>query len=339
MWVEKHNRWIEKNSVRVFVLVSASLCFTGPAAAQCAGKTGFALQACNVAAVTGGNTSNAGIPPASLAGGKGEPMLSSGLADSITGADTLPGSVDPDLKLFSSLLKLERVDDGAFILKTGMYEAYLQGFSLDANDGGGNRTLGGWVPAPIHGKRGEVVASILKNAELHPDISQGDIQNLLWAVVAGTDLEKMPQNLQQAAVRLLPADLAKSLQGPVEAEKAKQSILGAINNRIKKSPLASGAAGAAGGVATVLNPGPARSSLPPMPAGLGYERGKWVLMPGGFYLRYLPDGASKIRVELLVPEAVGNATTHPALFDPPEWVLVYAGSPPLRLGISLRVAK
>ncbi|MGB0049618.1 MAG: hypothetical protein WBP70_19375, partial [Terriglobales bacterium] len=185
MWVEKHNRWIEKNSVRIFVLASASLCFAPPASAQCQGKTGFALQACTVAAATGGNA-NAGIPAGALAGGKGEPMVSSGLADSITGADTLPGSVDPDLKLFSPLLQLERVDDGAFILKTGMYEAYLQGFSLDANDGGGNRTLAGWVPAPIRGKRGEVVASILKNAELHPEISQSEAQGLLWAVVSGT---------------------------------------------------------------------------------------------------------------------------------------------------------
>ncbi len=338
MWIEKHNRWIEKNSVRIFVLASASLCFAPPASAQCQGKTGFALQACTVAAATGGNA-NAGIPAGALSAGKGEPMLSSGLADSITGADTLPGSVDPDLKLFSPLLKLQRVDDGAFILKTGMYEAYLQCFSLDANDGGGNRTLAGWVPAPIRGKRGEVVASILKNAELHPDVSQADIQSLLWQVVAGTDLEKMPQNLQQAAVRLLSADLARSLQGPVQAEKAKQSIIGFINKRVSKSPVASGAAGAAEGVATVLNPGPVRSSLPPMPAGLGYERGKWVLMPGGFYLRYLPDGASKIRVEVLVPEAVGNATTHPALFDPPAWLLVYAGNPPLRLGVTLRAVK
>ena len=105
MWIEKHNRWIEKNSVRIFVLASASLCFAPPASAQCQGKTGFALQACTVAAATGGNA-NAGIPAGALSAGKGEPMLSSGLADSITGADTLPGSVDPDLKLFSPLLKL-----------------------------------------------------------------------------------------------------------------------------------------------------------------------------------------------------------------------------------------
>jgi len=68
MWVEKKcNRWFEKNSVRIFVLASASLCFVGPASAQsCAGKSGFAKAACEVAAKTGGSTSGAGIPPAVL---------------------------------------------------------------------------------------------------------------------------------------------------------------------------------------------------------------------------------------------------------------------------------
>ena len=118
-------------------------------------------------------------------------MVSSGLADSITGADTLPGSVDPDLKLFSPLLQLERVDDGAFILcKTGMYEAYLQGFSAGCKRRRRQSYARSWVPAPIRGKRGEVVASILKNAELHPEISQSEAQGLLWAVVSGTHFGK-----------------------------------------------------------------------------------------------------------------------------------------------------
>ena len=325
---------VNKYAVQVLLLV----CMARAAGAQCQGKSGFALAACQVAANTSGATSNAGIPAGVLAGGKGEPMLSTGLPDTIHAVDTLPGSIDPDLKLFSPLLKLDRTSDGSFILRTGMYEAYLEGYSLEANDGGSG-AVQGFYPAPCcAGKRGAVVASILKNAELHPEISQGDIQGLLWAVVSGTDLEKMPKNLQQAALKLLPSDLAKSLQGPVEAEKVKQSILGAINNRIKKSPVASGAAGATGGVSTVLNPGPAASASDSSLV-LPVERGRWVLMPGAFYLRYLPDRAAKIRVELLVPEAVGNDTKHPALFDPAAWLAVYSNSPALRLGVSCRTVK
>jgi hypothetical protein len=133
--MEKQNRWIEKNSVRIFVLVSASLCFTGPASAQCQGKSGFALQACQVASATGGSTNGAGLPPAVLQGSK-EPALTTGLADTIH-PDTLPGRLQPDAAMFTPLMKLDRSSDGSFMLKPGMYEIYAQGFSLDANDSGG----------------------------------------------------------------------------------------------------------------------------------------------------------------------------------------------------------
>jgi hypothetical protein len=340
MWVEKQNRWIEKNSVRIFVLVSAGLCFTGPAAAQCAGKTGFALQACQVASATGGSTNgNPAIPPAVLQGSK-EPALTTGLADAIH-PDTLPGTLQPDAAMFTPLMKLDRSSDGSFMLKPGMYEAYVQGFSLDANDSGGGR-VAGFYPAPCcRGRRAEVVKAVLKYSELHPDVSQNDIQQLLWAVVSGTDLEKMAPAAQQAAVRILPTDLAKSLQGPVETAKLKQIIMGAVNNRIGKSPSAKAGAGAATGVQTVFTPAPAQltqqnSGAPALPV----ERGVWAqILPGGFFVRYLPDGASKIRLQVIVPDALKFDSTAPLLFDPTQYLAVYTQSPALRLGVSLRAAK
>jgi hypothetical protein len=340
MWVEKHNRWIEKNSVRVFVLVSASLCFAPPASAQCAGKSGFALQACQVASATGGSTNGSpAIPPSVLQGSK-EPALTTGLADAIH-PDTLPGTLQPDAAMFTPLMKLDRSADGSFMLRPGMYEAYVQSFSLDASDSGGGR-VAAFYPAPCcKGRRAAVIGTTLKYSELHPDISQNDIQQLLWAVVAGTDLEKMSPAAQQAAVKILPNDLAKSLQGPVETAKVKQSIMGYINNRISKSPSAKAGAGAATSVQTVFTPAPAQvmqqnSGTPALPV----ERGVWAqILPGGFFVRYLPDGASKIRLQVIVPDALKFESTAPLLFDPTQYLAVYTQSPALRLGVSLRAAK
>jgi hypothetical protein len=292
-----------------------------------------------VAAKTGGSTSGAGIPPAVLQGSK-EAALTTGLADTIH-PDTLPGAVDPDSKLFNPLLKLDRTDDGSFILKAaGMYEAYLQSYSLDANDSGAGR-VAGFYPAPCcKGRRAAVVAAVLKFSELHPDVSQNDIQQLLWAIVAGTDLEKMPANIQQAAVKILPHDLAVSLQGQAQAQAAKKTLMDYVNGRIKKSPSASAGAGAADGVKTVLGSGSV--SAPPIAAGntpgLPVERGAWALMPGGFFLRYLTEGCSKIRLQIIVPEALGVSSTSPLLFDPTQFLAVYTQAPALRLGVTLRQA-
>jgi hypothetical protein len=325
---------VNKYAVQVLLLV----CMARAAGAQCQGKSGFALAACQVAAKTGGSTSGAGIPPAVLQGSK-EAALTTGLADTIH-PDTLPGAVDPDSKLFSPLLKLERVDDGSFIVKAaGMYEAFLQSYSLDANDSGAGR-VAGFYPAPCcKGRRAAVVAAVLKFSELHPDVSQNDIQQLLWAVVAGTDLEKMPAPIQQAAVKILPHDLAVSLQGQAQAQAAKKTLMDYVNGRIRKSPSASAGAGAAGGIATVLNPGAASASGVPASSSLPVERGAWALMPGGFFLRYLPDGCSKIRLQIIVPEALGVSSTAPLLFDPTQFLAVYTQAPALRLGVTLRPAK
>jgi len=325
---------VNKYAVQVLLLV----CMARAAGAQCQGKSGFALAACQVAANTGGSASGAGIPPAVLQGSK-EPALTTGLTEAIH-MDTLPGEVDPDSKLFSPLLKLDRTDDGSFIVSTaGMYQAYLQSYSLDANDTGGGR-VAGFYPAPCcKGRRAAVVAAVLKFSELHPDVSQNDIQQLLWAVVSGMDLEKMTPAMQQAAVKILPNGLAKSLQGQAQAEAAKKSIMGYINNRISKSPFVSAGAGAAGGIENVLNPGAAARSGVAGDSSLPVARGVWALMPGGFFLRYLPEGCSKIRLQIIVPEALGVSSTAPLLFDPTQFLAVYTQVPALRLGVTLRPAK
>jgi hypothetical protein len=160
-------------------------------------------------------------------------------------------------------------------------------------------------------------------------------------VVAGTDLEKMSPAAQQAAVKILPKDLAKSLQGPVETAKAKQSIMGYINNCISKSPSAKAGAGAEGGVQTVFTPAPAQparqgSGAPALPV----ERGVWAqILPGGFFVRYLPDGASKIRLQVIVPDALKFESTAPLLFDPTQYLAVYTQTPALRIGVTLRAVK
>src|SRR6476661_5638639 len=118
-------------SFRRKVLLSALLAaIGGPLAfAQCGDKKGFAKQLCEAKANAGGTAvSNAGGQV--MAQFKGAPLATS-LADAIH-LEVLPPSIEP--AAFEPLLKLERTDEGAFILKPGIYQAYVESYSLEPYD-------------------------------------------------------------------------------------------------------------------------------------------------------------------------------------------------------------
>jgi len=130
-------------------------------AAQCENKTGFAKRACEVASHIPQPASGANP---SAASSKIEP-LSTTLADAIC-LDALPANVEP--KAFRPLTGLDRTDDGSFILKTtGIFEAYVQSYSLDPGERSPTR-VAGFYPAPIKGRRANVIGDVLKQVELHP---------------------------------------------------------------------------------------------------------------------------------------------------------------------------
>jgi hypothetical protein len=261
------------------------------AAQQCQGKAGFALQACQVASGERISADNTFLSA----------PLSTGLADTIHSA-VLPSSAFSyeTADEIEPLSMLDRADDGSFILRLGMFEAYLQSYSLEPNDCAGR--VAGFLPALIKGQRAEIIAVLLKQAELHPDIAQDDIQQLLWEIAAGAELKKMTPAARQAAMKILPPELREQLRWPVRAQTAQQKA-------------------AAGGIDA------------------GSERGAWAEMPGGFYVRYLPAGCSKIKLQIIMPGPVVPQPGKEPRFDPTQFLAVYSQSPQMRLGITMRPAK
>lgn len=292
--------------------------------AQCETKTGFAKQACEVESGKIGPV-NSGPTSASLGRSRGKP-LSTNFSDTIH-LDTLPPTVEP--KAFRQLARLDRTDDGSFILKVGMFEAYLESYPLDSD--ASLSTIGGFYPAPIKGRRATVIAAVLKQAELHPEVVQGDIQALLGWIVGGADLEKMPPQVQQTAARVLPRDTLALLQGATAANNGAEAILGYINSRASNGAQpqqnTTGASGQGGG-----------DSSSPQSSYLPVARGTWAQMPGGFYVRYLPQRPGKTRLQVMVPDtAIAQADpSAPLVFDPTQYVAVCGQSQGLRLGITMR---
>jgi hypothetical protein len=322
-----------RSIVKVLSFTIGFVLFASSLFAQCDNKTGFAKLACQAQA----NSSPAGLPP-----GVGDPKtapISTGLADAIH-LDTLPSTVDP--QAFRPLMNLDRTDDGAFILKAGIYEAYVQSYALDAGDVNASKP-GGYYPAPIKGKKAKILTALLKYAELHTDVPQADIQQLVWVVVGNVDLEKMNPAVQQTAARVLPQEILKQMQGAAQAKAFQDALMNMLNQRIAKDKSVQ---------QNLDKMNNAMKQIQQQTAGLapGFKseadadapvaRGTWAQMPGGFFVRYLPDGYMKTRVQVIVPDkAIEQADPKtPLTFDPTQYLAILCQAPGERIGITLRPA-
>jgi transcriptional regulator with XRE-family HTH domain len=111
--------------------------------------------------------------------------------------------------------------------------------------------------------------------------------------------------------------------------KAAQEITGAINKE-KQIDQAVGVTTTLGALKNnAASVGIAADSAP---------RGSWAQMPGGFYVRYLPESYSKTKLQVIVPEAAMEHVDPkaPLTFDPTQYLAVHVGTPAQRLGITLR---
>jgi hypothetical protein len=323
-----------RSTFKFLSVISGSVLFASSLFAQCDNKTGFAKLACQAQA---NNSAPAGLPP-----GVGDPKtapISTGLSDAIH-LDTLPSTVDP--QAFRPLMNLDRTDDGAFILKAGIYEAYVQSYALDAGDVNASKP-GGYYPAPIKGKKAKILSALFKYAELHADVSQADIQQLVWAIAGGVDLEKMNPAVQQTAARVLPQDILKQMQGAAQAKAFQDALMNMLNQRLAQDKKAQQQMG---------QMSDAMKQIQQQTAGLTptfrseadtdapVARGTWAQLPGGFFVRYLPEGYMKTRVQVVVPDAATQQADPkaPLTFDPTQYLAILCQAPGERLGVTLRPA-
>ncbi len=306
---------------------------------DCSDKSGFARKACEAqAAKTAAAVVDVG--DTTLAAAQ-SPPLSTSLSDAIH-FDTLPPSVEP--LEFAPLLKLDRTEDGAFILQKGVFEAYLESYTLALYDAGERRGAA-FFPAPIEGSRTSVIAAILKYAELHPDVPQPAIQLLVSYTVGGFDLEKMPAAVRQTAERLLPKDMLLKLKTGAKAKMLNDTLLGMLGRKLGSNAKTAKEVNGAIDKGTALNQQwgvgqtatEMKTSSAPLAAG-STGRGTWAQLPGGFYVRYLPEAAARTRLQILVPEAAMEQvdSKKPLTFDPTQFVAVHAGAPAQTLGLTLR---
>jgi len=201
-----------------------------------------------------------------------------------------------------------RNNQGGFTLKPGHWTMDLQSFCFRAGTRGPTRTDGqGYLTAGISGPDSAVFVDMLSKYSTQRDISQNDMQVLIWAILARTKIHQMDLHMQSVAARVLtPAQivaldsgaldvvppalrqkafnaLPAELRAVAEAENGLRDLLYRANSTY--SELES--------IAVLQGPEPRANRDVP--------RSRWSVHPGGYLIRYHPRHYSRTTVELAVP--------------------------------------
>lgn len=215
-------------------------------------------------------------------------------------------------KTYLPLHKMEKTDKGGYKLCPGYYEMTNMSYCLKAGTHG--PSIGdGYMFAPTEGKMEDIVNAILLNhATKHPEISQQDVQILLWAIIARSKFKNLSGRIKLVSTQLLTPDQIVKLNGGyvetiggeamnaglVDLPPAAKAVLEAENN-IRRL-VESGSNSYEDFEKFAMLAGIARVDHP------NVKRGMWSLHPDGYYIRYFPSGYSRTKVQIYVPESKGQ---------------------------------
>ena len=206
--------------------------------------------------------------------------------------------------------RLARTSNGGFVLQPGLWEGEFESYCLRSATwapGAGD----GYLWAPIKGGRANAISTILRVSNAHPNIPQGDIQLLLWAMLSRTRVGDMPPKLQVAARALLPAAEVNALnvsglQAMDLAERTRlfRGVTGPMRRALDVESELRWEFSKANGNYDQIEKIAVLAGAPPAENKNAIKRGQWSRHPGGYYVRYFPDGFAHMKLQLLVPDRV-----------------------------------
>lgn len=248
---------------------------------------------------------------------KGEEPVSTSFKDTKNEV-VLPDSFSP--KTVKSLFSLPIGPGGGFLLQPGAYEAVVQSFCLHAGAHGPSKG-DGYLYAPLKGSKEAVIRSLLRGIVKHPEIPQHNVQSLIWAIEARAKLIELSPELQQAAFALLTKKQIWDMNGGALGL-VPDSVLDRALNSVPpearrifelqaelRRKLADPNTTFAEIERIAVLAGPAPQDGPVIPSG------RWSAHPGGFFVRYLPDGYSQTRLVVYVPEPRQNGSIAPSRLE------------------------
>lgn len=235
-----------------------------------------------------------------------EPPITSSIEDAVTGISFLD---DFDPPVLIPMTVLPRTTQGAFVLeRPGLYAFKAKSYCLKA--GTYAPTKGdGYLLAPLKGPKSNAVRKILDATYTHPEISQREIQVLLWAIIARTKISDMPREYQVTAAKVLsPKDIFELNNGALglvpedmmdEAFEglppAVRSVLEAEARLRQKMTQGEASYEELEEVAVRFGAAPASEGDEYIP------RGRWSFHPDGYFIRFFPEGYTNNNIQVYVP--------------------------------------
>lgn len=242
-----------------------------------------------------------------------EPPVSTGLPDAVFDIPFLDGH-DPGRPALMTFLPMTH--EAAIPIPPGLWECWFQSYCLKPGAFGPGEGSG-YAFAPLKGKRADIVARVLRNSVDHPELDQKDVQLLLWAIIARTELSECGKGIQNTARALLARRDYDTLNGGALG-RIPQPVLSAA---LQKMPAAARDALEA---ETKLRDMFVRPVAAPYheiesiavragevlapPDSRNIALGRWSYDPDGYFVRYFPYGYRNIRVQIYDPESFSIGT-------------------------------
>jgi hypothetical protein len=265
-----------------------------------------------------------------------ETGLSTSMDDALLGVPILD-HCDP--KQAYSLLDMPRDTNGEFLRLPGFYEIAAQSFCLMAGTFppklDSRKFAGaGYLYAPLKGTQAALFKTLLEAGERHPDVPQGDVQVILWAILSQTKPSDWGPELLKTATKLLDKKTLKNLEGdalgvlPTEIrakvwEKLPESVRLVLDAKNKMRELISARVADLNAplmklderfdakqeqVSTLFEKmeklAMRDGEAPPVPLDQQIPTGRWSFMPDGTLLRLFPNGYQQTRRQVYHPESV-----------------------------------
>lgn len=200
-------------------------------------------------------------------------------------------------------------ENGNYELSSGLYLMTAKSFCLKAGTHGPSRG-DGHLYAPLKGKQANFVEAILQRYSQHPEISQRNIQTLLWAIVAGADLNKLANNHQRTLEQLFSVEERIKYQGGTKLRNFALQQLNQIkpkldihlqkiieaDNKIRSMVTQNMAYQQLESVAILSGVAPRDLLVREV------SKGRWSYHPDGYFIRFFPQGYRQSQVDIYVPK-------------------------------------
>lgn len=239
------------------------------------------------------------------------------------------------------LTDLQQTEEGQIVLQEGYYEATYKSYCLqpgtpDPSD------RDAYLQTPLQTYRKEIVETVLRTSLQKPQLEQKNIQLLLWSVVSGSDYNKLSWPVQLTAQELLTRKQIFQLKG---------GVVGVMKTVAQQLPDAR-ITGAQVSIKRLFDVGTSSYEAFERVAVLrekstihkaDYKKEQWYSRPGGYYVRYFPNGYQQVKIQVYVPKGTldssGMKDGNYLLFDPVNNMAAPANSNAQRLGIGSPVAE